>query len=89
MMKTLRDLDYSADESEILARIKQARDALAVRQSNLSEWETITLRQQEEQQISFLDNWLTWLQFGGSVPYWIACEESRMKSERMVEVCGI
>lgn len=87
-MQTIRNFDYSADDSEILARIKQSREVLAVRQSNLAEWESVTLRDQEEQQISYLDGWLKWLQFGGSVPYWIACEESRNEGERMLE-CGM
>lgn len=85
-MNTLRELDYSAGQPEILARLKRTRAALELRQNRLSEFQSTSLRHQEEGQINYLDGLLKWLQFGGELPFWVMMEESRIESERVKEL---
>ena len=83
-MKTIRSQDYSCSEREILSRISEARKSLDSRLLNISELSK--LKEEEVNDIYYIDSLLKWIQFGGETPSWVLIEQGRIRGEKLEEL---
>lgn len=83
-MKTIRSHDYSCSEKEMLSRISEARESLDSRLLNISDFSK--LKEEELNDIYYIDSLLKWIQFGGETPSWVLLENGRIRGEKLEEL---
>lgn len=82
-MNTNREADYTPTADEIAARMDRVRTTIESRRHRLPQLAFGGYKTEEQCQIELIDSLLAWLEFGGTVPEFIAAEESLQPNEKI------